>query len=124
MFGICYYPEHWSRGVWEDDARRMAELGLTWVRIGEFAWKRLEPVSGDLQFDWLDDAIDVLKDAGLKVVLGTPTATQPGALNGIPAIQLRSGRRIQRSASRNHPRAFRGTNQSQLHGQDHGLRSL
>jgi len=75
--GTCYYPEHWSRGVWEDDARRMADLGLTWVRIGEFAWKRLEPVSGDLQFDWLDDAIGVLKDAGLKVVLGTPTATPP-----------------------------------------------
>ncbi len=75
--GVCYYPEHWDRAIWEDDARRMAELGLTWVRIGEFAWKRLEPSEGDYQFEWLDDAIAVLKGAGLKVVLGTPTATPP-----------------------------------------------
>ncbi|MDJ0640838.1 MAG: beta-galactosidase [Paracoccaceae bacterium] len=75
--GTCYYPEHWPREVWEEDARRMAELGLTWVRIGEFAWKRLEPSEGDYQFGWLDDAIAVLKGAGLKVILGTPTATPP-----------------------------------------------
>ena len=55
----------------------MAALGLTWVRIGEFAWSRLEPQEGRYQFDWLDQAIDVLKNAGMKVVLGTPTATPP-----------------------------------------------
>ena len=75
--GTCYYPEHWPEGIWADDARRMADLGLTWVRIGEFAWSRLEPTPGDLQFDWLDRAITTLTDAGLKVVLGTPTATPP-----------------------------------------------
>lgn len=75
--GVCYYPEHWDRAVWEEDARRMAEIGLTWVRIGEFAWKRLEPSEGHYRFDWLDDAIAVLHGAGLKVVLGTPTATPP-----------------------------------------------
>lgn len=75
--GTCYYPEHWPQEIWEDDARRMAELGLTWVRIGEFAWSRLEPSPGDLQFEWLDLAIDILGKAGLKVVLGTPTATPP-----------------------------------------------
>lgn len=75
--GTCYYPEHWPRAIWEEDARRMADLGLTWVRIGEFAWKRLEPAPGDYRFDWLDDAIAVLGAAGLKVVLGTPTATPP-----------------------------------------------
>lgn len=75
--GTCYYPEHWPREIWEDDARRMVEAGLTWVRIGEFAWSRLEPVAGQYDFDWLDDAIAVLGDAGLKVVLGTPTATPP-----------------------------------------------
>ena len=55
----------------------MADLGLTWVRIGEFAWSRIEPSFGDLQFDWLDRAIEVLGSAGLKVILGTPTATPP-----------------------------------------------
>jgi len=75
--GVCYYPEHWPNSVWPDDARRMAEAGLTWVRIGEFAWSRLEPEPGRLDFDWLDRAIAVLGEAGLKVVLGTPTATPP-----------------------------------------------
>ena len=75
--GTCYYPEHWPEEVWAEDARRMAEAGLTWVRIGEFAWSRLEPSPGDLRFEWLDRAIDVLGQAGLKVVLGTPTATPP-----------------------------------------------
>ncbi len=75
--GTCYYPEQWPREIWEEDARRMVEAGLTWVRIGEFAWQRLEPAYGHYTFDWLDEAIEVLGAAGLKVVLGTPTATPP-----------------------------------------------
>lgn len=55
----------------------MAQAGLTWVRIGEFAWNRIEPEPGKLDFGWLDEAIGILGAAGLKVVLGTPTATPP-----------------------------------------------
>ena len=75
--GTCYYPEHWPEDIWAEDAARMADMGLTWVRIGEFAWSRLEPAPGDLQFDWMDRAFDTLAQAGLKIVLGTPTATPP-----------------------------------------------
>ena len=75
--GVCYYPEHWEESQWATDAARMAALGLTWVRIGEFAWARMEPQPGKLELDWLDRAIDTLGAAGLKVVLGTPTATPP-----------------------------------------------
>lgn len=75
--GVCYYPEHWDAELWPRDAARMVEAGLRWVRIGEFAWSRLEPQPGDLRFDWLDQAIEVLGAAGLKVILGTPTATPP-----------------------------------------------
>jgi beta-galactosidase len=75
--GVCYYPEHWDEKVWADDARRMAEAGIAWVRIGEFAWSRMEPEPGRLVWDWLDRALDTLGSAGLKVVLGTPTATPP-----------------------------------------------
>ena len=77
MFGVCYYPEHWPQSQWHQDAQMMADLGLTYVRIGEFAWSRLEPSPGQLNFDWLDTAITTLANAGLKVVLGTPTATPP-----------------------------------------------
>ena len=75
--GVCYYPEHWPESWWADDARRMAEMGLSHVRIGEFAWSRIEPEPGRLAWDWLDLALQVLGDAGLKVILGTPTATPP-----------------------------------------------
>lgn len=75
--GTCYYPEHWPETIWAEDAVRMAGAGLTWVRIGEFAWSRLEPMPDQFDWDWLDRAIDVLGSAGLKVVLGTPTATPP-----------------------------------------------
>ena len=77
MFGVCYYPEHWPQSQWDKDATMMAELGLTYVRIGEFAWSRLEPNPGEYDFDWLDAAIESLTNAGLKVVMGTPTATPP-----------------------------------------------
>ena len=77
MFGVCYYPEHWPQSQWGQDATMMAELGLTYVRIGEFAWSRLEPNPGEYDFGWLDAAIASLTNAGLKVVMGTPTATPP-----------------------------------------------
>jgi hypothetical protein len=75
--GTCYYPEHWPEETWAEDAARMAGLGLTWVRIGEFAWSRLEAEPGRFDWGWMDRAFDVLTAAGLKIVLGTPTATPP-----------------------------------------------
>jgi beta-galactosidase len=75
--GVCYYPEHWPEDTWIPDAKRMKEIGLSWVRVGEFAWKRLETTSGKFSFGWLDRAIDNLGNAGLKVMVGTPTATPP-----------------------------------------------
>ncbi|MFK8031200.1 MAG: beta-galactosidase [Gammaproteobacteria bacterium] len=77
MFGVCYYPEHWPSSKWASDAKQMAELGIRYVRISEFAWSRMEPSEGEYVFDWLDNAIDTLAAEGLKVVLCTPTATPP-----------------------------------------------
>ena len=75
--GVCYYPEHWDEALWAEDARRMVEAGLSRVRIGEFAWSRIEPEPGRFDWGWLDRAIAVLDEAGLGVILGTPTATPP-----------------------------------------------
>jgi beta-galactosidase len=75
--GVCYYPEHWPESMWADDAARMKALGIERVRIAEFAWSRIEPAPGEYQWGWLDRAIDVLAEAGLKVVMCTPTATPP-----------------------------------------------
>lgn len=75
--GVCYYPEQWPEDLWAEDARRMAELGLKWVRIGEFAWSKIEPNEGVYNWGWLDRAISTLGQNDLKVILGTPTATPP-----------------------------------------------
>ncbi|CAM2156319.1 Beta-galactosidase BgaA [Pararobbsia alpina] len=75
--GVDYYPEHWDVSLWEQDARRMQEAGITVVRLAEFAWSRLEPTEGQFEFEWLDDAIAVLARHNIDVVIGTPTATPP-----------------------------------------------
>ncbi len=77
MLAVCYYPEHWPEAWWARDARRMREMGIATVRIGEFAWSRMEPEPGRIELDWLRRAMDVLGAEGLKVILCTPTATPP-----------------------------------------------
>ena len=75
--GVCYYPEQWPQSFWRPDAQRMVASGMRWVRIGEFAWSRIEPQPEQFDWDWLDAAIATLGQAGLQIVLGTPTASPP-----------------------------------------------
>jgi beta-galactosidase len=75
--GTCYYPEHVPETQWADDARDMASLGLSRVRIAEFAWSRIEPEPGRYDWAWMDRAVSVLEDARLGIIMGTPTATPP-----------------------------------------------
>lgn len=77
MLAVCYYPEHWPEKMWADDARRMADLGIRHVRIGEFAWGRIEPEPDRFDWTWLDRAVETLAHVGLKIVMCTPTATPP-----------------------------------------------
>lgn len=78
--GVCYYPEHWPESLWADDFKRMKELGFTYVRVGEFAWSIFEPEEGTFSFDLFDRAVDLAHEIGLKVIMGTPTATPPAWL--------------------------------------------
>jgi len=75
--GVCYYPEHWPEARWPEDAAAMRELGISVVRVGEFAWSRIEPRRGEFHWAWLDRALETLSAAGLRVILGTPTACPP-----------------------------------------------
>src|SRR3954468_20689888 len=77
LFGVCYYPEQWPREFLERDAQRMRECGVNTVRMGEFAWCRMEPAEGHYDFGFLDEAIEVLGRHGIKTILGTPTAAPP-----------------------------------------------
>ena len=75
--GMAYYPEHWDRSLWEEDAARMKALGVHVVRLAEFAWGRMEPEEGRFDFSWLDEAIDVIARHGMQVILCTPTNSAP-----------------------------------------------
>jgi beta-galactosidase len=77
VFGVDYYPEHWPRSRWDRDAELMAELGFNVVRLAEFSWGKIEPKDGIYEFEWLDEAINILARKGIKTVIGTPTAAPP-----------------------------------------------
>ncbi|QLG41185.1 beta-galactosidase [Paenibacillus sp. E222] len=77
QMGVDYYPEHWDPHLWEQDAKLMADSGVRIVRVGEFAWSRMEPADGQFEWSWLDQALDTLHRNGLQVVIGTPTMTPP-----------------------------------------------
>src|SRR5258708_2597626 len=102
--GVAYYPEQWPRDRWRLDASRMAELGLTLVRMGEFAWSQMEPHPGQFDLEWLDEAVEIFATAGLKVILGTPTPAPPAWLIAQhPAIfPLTEHRRRLRFGNRRH----------------------
>jgi beta-galactosidase len=79
-YGAAYYPEHWPEERWATDAKLMRDAGFNVVRLGEFAWTRVEPAEDNFDFAWLDRAIAILAGQGIKVLIGTPTAGPPAWL--------------------------------------------
>lgn len=77
FIGTAYYPEWWEPSEWEVDFRQMQEVGITAVRMGEFAWAMFEPSPGKFEFQWMDHAVTVANHYGVSVILGTPTASVP-----------------------------------------------
>ena len=55
--GTCYYPEHWSRELWQDDLQRMKAAGITVIRVAEFAWNKVEPEENVFVFDFWDEDV-------------------------------------------------------------------
>ena len=79
-FGVDYYPEHWDIDLIDSDLKRMKEMGVNIVRIGEFAWHLMEKEEGKYDFSFFDMVIEKLNQNELKVMFGTPTATFPAWL--------------------------------------------
>lgn len=75
--GVSYYPEQWPAELVEQDFAGMQSLGINMVRMGEFAWSSLQPSPTEFRFEWLDRAVELASNHGLKVILGTPTASVP-----------------------------------------------
>lgn len=80
ILGAAWYPEQWPESDWEEDLRLMEAAHLHMIRIGEFAWSRMEPEEGKYQLDWLERAIALAAKHHIITVLGTPTDAPPAWL--------------------------------------------
>lgn len=78
--GVDYYPEQWDSALLETDLDTIVDLGCTVIRIGEFAWHKMEKTEGQYDFSFFDHIIARAKAKGLRVIMGTPTATIPAWL--------------------------------------------
>ncbi len=89
LLGADYYPEAWDITELENDIKKMKETGFNVVRLAEFAWFDMEPEENKYNFKWLHNVIDKLNEAGIFVILGTPSATPPNWLyNKYPDIAV------------------------------------
>jgi beta-galactosidase len=79
-YGGDYNPEQWPVSVRLEDVELMKEAGVTLLSVGIFSWALLEPKEGQYDFGWLDEVLDNLAGAGIKVALATATAAPPAWL--------------------------------------------
>ena len=56
FMGCAYYPEDWAEEQIDYDISMMKKAGITCARIGEFAWRKMEPERGRYDFKWLGQA--------------------------------------------------------------------
>ncbi|WP_431075108.1 beta-galactosidase [Microbacterium phyllosphaerae] len=75
VFGCDYNPEQWDRSVWPEDVRFMQQAGVGLVAINIFGWSSINPARGVWDFSALDEIIAQLHAAGIRINLGTGTAS-------------------------------------------------
>ncbi len=77
FYGVSYYPEHKNEQELAHDLDLLKKSGINTVRMGEFAWCRMEPQEDVFDFAWLEGVVNKLGKAGVSSVLCTPTACPP-----------------------------------------------
>ncbi len=75
--GCDYNPEQWDSSVWHEDVALMKEAGVGFVTLGVFSWALLEPTPDEYDFEWFDEALELLHASGIAVDLATATASPP-----------------------------------------------
>src|SRR6266700_4154959 len=77
LYGVSYYHGYMPYERLDKDVELMQQAGVTVVRLGESTWSSWEPRDGQFEFAWMDRVIDALHEAGIKVILGTPSYAIP-----------------------------------------------
>ena len=77
LYGAAYYSEYMPYERLEQDVKLMQQAGISVVRMGESSWGLWEPEDGRFEYAWMDRVIDRMHNAGIKVILGTPTYSVP-----------------------------------------------
>jgi beta-galactosidase len=76
--GTCYQPVDRSPEEIRKDIALMREAGFSLVRMGDLSWDAFEPSEGNFQFEWFDEILRQMAEAGIKVILdigGMPAPT-------------------------------------------------
>lgn len=81
LYGAAYYNEYMPAdlqpGRLEKDIALMKAADITLVRMGESTWSLWEPADGQFAYAWMDRVVNAMNQAGIKVILGTPTYSIP-----------------------------------------------
>ncbi|AVF37389.1 beta-galactosidase [Rahnella sikkimica] len=79
-YGVAYYDEYMPVERLENDIAMMLDAGINVVRIAESTWSTLEPAEGQYNFHHIDRVLDAMHQAGIAVIIGTPTYAIPAWL--------------------------------------------
>jgi beta-galactosidase len=76
--GANYHP-HDDKNLEKirSDIQLMKAAGLNAVRMGHLAWDSYEPSEGQFDFDWFDKVMDMMNQAGIKVILDIAVRPAP-----------------------------------------------
>ncbi|MFA4857808.1 MAG: beta-galactosidase [Candidatus Margulisiibacteriota bacterium] len=77
VFGVTFYPDLWPREYLPRAFSLIAEAGMNVVRFGEMAWGNIETSPGRFDFEVFDEAIELAKKNGIKILFGIGTAAVP-----------------------------------------------
>jgi beta-galactosidase len=93
LFGVAYYDEYMPYERLQKDITLMKAAGINVVRIAESTWSTLEPQDNVFNYHHIDRVLDAMHEAGIKVIIGTPTYAVPAWLvKKYPAILATTAR--------------------------------
>ena len=77
LFGAAYYDEYMPYDRLQQDVAMMKKAGINTVRIAESTWSTCEPQEGMFDFSHVERVMDAMEEAGINVIIGTPTYAIP-----------------------------------------------